>query len=173
MTNKILGKTALFAFLLIGFVAISSPSAFAAGGPKPNSAKKKSGNQSNTAMAPAKKTAAPAKKKAVAKKKAATKRSTTAKKHGTSARKHGTSAKKHATKPAKKTAKKSTQKEVTEDAAKAIAMKRANGTVEKSETGTNKGRAVYEFAIRNPKGKIRDIWVDQKTGRVVRNAVEK
>ena len=167
MINKFLGKTALFAFLLLGFVAISSPSAFAASGPKPNSTKtKKSGNQSNTAMTPAKKTAATAKKKAVAKKKAATKRSTTAKKHGTTA-------KKHATKPAKKNAKKSTQKEVTEDAAKAIAMKRAKGTVEKSETGTNKGRAVYEFAIRDPKGKVRDIWVDQKTGRVVRNAVEK
>ena len=38
---------------------------------------------------------------------------------------------------------------------------------------TEKGRMVYEFAIRSPKGLVRDIWVDQKTGKVVHNMIQK
>ena len=63
--------------------------------------------------------------------------------------------------------------DVTQEKAQQIALKRAKGTVERSELKTEKGRDVYEFAIRPSKGKMRDIWVDQKTGKVVRNVMEK
>jgi len=123
MINKFLGKIAIFSFLLIGLVAVSSPSAYAAFGPKPNTAK-------------------------------ATKPATKSKKTVSSA-------------------KKSTPADISEEKARAIALKRARGTVEKSELKDNKGRQVYEISIRSQKGQLRDIWVDQKTGHVVRNILEK
>jgi uncharacterized membrane protein YkoI len=45
--------------------------------------------------------------------------------------------------------------------------------VESGELKTEKGRAVYEFKIKMSNGKMRDVWVDQKTGKVVRNVMEK
>ncbi|MFL6468809.1 MAG: PepSY domain-containing protein [Pyrinomonadaceae bacterium] len=65
------------------------------------------------------------------------------------------------------------KKDVTQEKAQQIALKRARGTVESSELKTEKGREVYEFAIKNSKGQIRDIWIDQKTGKVVHDSVEK
>jgi uncharacterized membrane protein YkoI len=63
--------------------------------------------------------------------------------------------------------------DVTQEKAQQIALKRAKGTVENSELKTEKGRGVYEFQIKQAKGQMRDVWVDQKTGKVVRNVLEK
>ena len=125
MNNRFLGKMALFSFLVIGLVAISSPSAFAAGDTKPNTAKTK-------------------------------KADTKSKKTVSSARTSN-----------------HMKKDITQAKARLIALRRARGTVEKSELKNNKGREVYEFAIKDGKGHVRDIWIDQKTGRVVRNMAER
>jgi uncharacterized membrane protein YkoI len=45
--------------------------------------------------------------------------------------------------------------------------------VDSSELKTEKGKQVYEFAIRDGKGKVRDVWVDEKSGKVVRNMMRK
>src|SRR4030095_16555207 len=119
MSNKFLGKIALFSFLVIGLVAISSPSAFAAGSTKPNTAKTKKADTKS------KKTVSSAKKSNYKK------------------------------------------KDITQEKARLIALRRARGTVEKSELKTNKGREVYEFAIRDSKGHVRDIWGDENNGRVL------
>jgi len=125
MNNKFLGKIALFSFLVIGLAGISSPSAFAAGDTKTNTAKTKKADTKS------KKTVSSAKKSNY------------------------------------------TKKDITQEKARLIALRKARGTVEKSEHKNNKGREVYEFAIKDAKGHVRDIWVDQKTGRVVRNMAEK
>ena len=63
--------------------------------------------------------------------------------------------------------------DITQEKAQQIALKRAKGTVESGELKTEKGKEVYAFAIRNSKGKVRDIWVDPKTGKVVHDTMEK
>ena len=113
MINKTLGKIGLFAFLLLGFIAVSSPAIYAAATTKPSS-----------------------------------------KKHETS-------------KP------KSKKIDITQEKAQQIALKRAKGTVESGELKTEKGKEVYAFAIRDSKGKVRDIWVDPKNGKVVHDSMEK
>jgi uncharacterized membrane protein YkoI len=45
--------------------------------------------------------------------------------------------------------------------------------VDSGELKTEKGRQVYEFAIKDAKGKMRDVWVDEKSGKVVRNMMRK
>ena len=61
-------------------------------------------------------------------------------------------------------------KTVTMDSARKTALKHASGTVEREEMETQNGRSVYAFDIRNSKGVTREIWVDAKNGRAIRNA---
>jgi uncharacterized membrane protein YkoI len=65
------------------------------------------------------------------------------------------------------------KKDVTLEEARKQALRKVKGTVEKEELRTEKGKPVYEFEIRASNGKTRDVWVSQRTGKVVRNSSEK
>ncbi|MGH9949947.1 MAG: PepSY domain-containing protein [Pyrinomonadaceae bacterium] len=60
------------------------------------------------------------------------------------------------------------QAKITMEAARKIALKRAPGKVEAGELEKEKGKLVYSFDIRNAKGTISEVWVDAKTGKVVK-----
>ncbi len=57
---------------------------------------------------------------------------------------------------------------ITMDAARSIALAKAPGKVEGEELEKEKGKLVYSFDIRNDKGTISEVWVDAKTGKVVK-----
>jgi lipopolysaccharide export LptBFGC system permease protein LptF len=61
-------------------------------------------------------------------------------------------------------------KSVSLESARKTALKHSSGTVEREEMETQKGKSVYAFDIRNAKGTTREIWVDARTGRMIRNA---
>ena len=63
-----------------------------------------------------------------------------------------------------------TAKTVSLESARKTALKHSSGTVEREEMETQKGKSVYAFDIRNAKGTTREIWVDARTGRMIRNA---
>jgi hypothetical protein len=46
------------------------------------------------------------------------------------------------------------------------------GTIENSEPKTVRGAQVYAFEIRNKKGKVIDVWINQ-TGKLVHRSAEK
>lgn len=52
--------------------------------------------------------------------------------------------------------------------ARATALQKAPGVVENEELEKEKGKLVYSFDIRNNKGTISEVWVDAKTGKVVK-----
>jgi uncharacterized membrane protein YkoI len=62
------------------------------------------------------------------------------------------------------------KKDVTLDEARQRALRKVKGTVEKEEERTDKGKEFYTFEIRNSKGKMSDVWVEQKTGKVTRHS---
>ena len=69
----------------------------------------------------------------------------------------------------KKTSSK-TAKSVTMDSARKTALKHASGTVEREEMETQNGKSVYAFDIRSSKGATREVWVDSRTGHMIRNS---
>lgn len=62
--------------------------------------------------------------------------------------------------------------EVTLEQARATALKKVPGTIKSEELETEKGMRVYSFDIQNKKGKTIELWVSQKTGKIVRRATE-
>ncbi|MFZ1702639.1 MAG: PepSY domain-containing protein [Pyrinomonadaceae bacterium] len=60
------------------------------------------------------------------------------------------------------------QAKITMAEARAIALRAAPGKVEDGELEKEKGKLVYSFDIRNEKGTISEVWVDAKTGKVVK-----
>lgn len=68
-------------------------------------------------------------------------------------------------KPNPKLAKKA---KITMEAAREIALKKVAGTVIEGELEKEHGKLVYSFDIRTPDGKIMEVWVDAKTGAVIR-----
>ena len=69
----------------------------------------------------------------------------------------------------KKTSSKTT-KTVTLDSARKTALRHNSGTVEREEMETQNGKSVYAFDIRNSKGATHEIWVDAKSGRMIRKS---
>ena len=61
-------------------------------------------------------------------------------------------------------------KTVTLDSARKTALKHNSGTVEREEMETQNGKSVYAFDIKNSKGATHEIWVDSKTGKMIRKA---
>lgn len=57
---------------------------------------------------------------------------------------------------------------ITMEAARAIALKRVSGTVVEEELEKEKGRLQYSFDIRDSNGKIWDVEVDAKTGKILK-----
>ncbi|HQX54761.1 MAG TPA: PepSY domain-containing protein [Pyrinomonadaceae bacterium] len=53
-------------------------------------------------------------------------------------------------------------------AARATALQKAPGKVEGEELEKEKGKLVYSFDIRNDRGTISEVWVDAKTGKVIK-----
>ncbi len=51
--------------------------------------------------------------------------------------------------------------------ARTIALKRASGKIQSAELEREKGKLVYSFDIRTSEGKIREVWVDAHTGKVL------
>ncbi len=68
----------------------------------------------------------------------------------------------------KSNAKLAKQAKITMEAAKATAMEKVPGTVEDGELEKEHGKLVYSFDIRNEKGTISEVWVDAKTGKVIK-----
>jgi uncharacterized membrane protein YkoI len=60
------------------------------------------------------------------------------------------------------------QAKITMDEAKAIALKAKNGTISDQELEKKKGRILYSFDVRTADGKVFDIEVDAKTGKVLK-----
>jgi uncharacterized membrane protein YkoI len=54
------------------------------------------------------------------------------------------------------------------EAARAIALKRVSGTIVEEELEKEKGRLQYSFDIRDSSGKIWDVEVDAKTGKILK-----
>ena len=46
------------------------------------------------------------------------------------------------------------------------------GTIKSEELETEKGMQVYSFDIQTKKGKIKEVWVNQKTGKIVHKSTE-
>ena len=61
-------------------------------------------------------------------------------------------------------------KTVSLESARKTALKHSAGTVEREEMETKNGKSVYAFDIRNAKGSTREIWVDARTGKMIRNS---
>lgn len=68
-------------------------------------------------------------------------------------------------KPNPKLAKKA---RITIEAAREIALKKVPGTVIEGELEKEHGKLVYSFDIKIESGKIMEVWVDAKTGNVLR-----
>ena len=75
----------------------------------------------------------------------------------------------HESKASAKLAKKA---KITLAAAREIALREDNGTVEGEELEKENGKLVYSFDIRNATGTITEIWIDAKTGKVVHKSEE-
>jgi uncharacterized membrane protein YkoI len=60
------------------------------------------------------------------------------------------------------------QAKITMDEAKAIALKEKSGTITDQELEKKKGRILYSFDVRTADGKVFDIEVDAKTGKVLK-----
>ena len=63
-----------------------------------------------------------------------------------------------------------TAKTVTLDSARKTALKHNSGTVEREEMETQNGKSVYAFDLKNTKGATQEIWVDSKTGKMIRKS---
>lgn len=57
---------------------------------------------------------------------------------------------------------------ITMEQAREIALKRVPGTIIEGELEKEKGKLVYSFDIRDANGKIMEVWVDAKNGKVLR-----
>lgn len=73
-------------------------------------------------------------------------------------------------KPNPKLAKKA---KITMEAAREIALKKVPGTVIEGELEKEHGKLVYSFDIKIENGKIMEVWVDAKTGNVLRAEEDK
>jgi uncharacterized membrane protein YkoI len=62
---------------------------------------------------------------------------------------------------------------ITMDEAKAIALKEKSGTITDQELEKKKGRILYSFDVRTADGKVFDVEVDAKTGKVLKVAEDK
>jgi hypothetical protein len=62
--------------------------------------------------------------------------------------------------------------EISMERAKTIALKKVNGKIKSSEYEFEKGQNVYSFDINGHDGKIHEILVSAKSGRVVSNTIE-
>ncbi len=60
------------------------------------------------------------------------------------------------------------QAKITLEAAKATALAKVPGTVEDGELEKEHGKLVYSFDIRNEKGTISEVWIDAKTGKLIK-----
>jgi uncharacterized membrane protein YkoI len=60
------------------------------------------------------------------------------------------------------------QARITMDEAKAIALKEKSGTITDAELEKKKGKIIYSFDVRTADGKVFDIEVDAKTGKVLK-----
>jgi uncharacterized membrane protein YkoI len=60
------------------------------------------------------------------------------------------------------------QVKISMEAARAIALKRVSGTIVEEELEKEKGRLQYSFDIRDGNGKIWDVEVDAKTGKILK-----
>jgi uncharacterized membrane protein YkoI len=56
--------------------------------------------------------------------------------------------------------------------AKAAALKKHPGTVKSSELEQEEGKWIYSFDISTKDKKIQEVWVDAKTGKVIKSQVE-
>lgn len=65
------------------------------------------------------------------------------------------------------------QAKITMDEAKAIALKEKSGTITDQELEKKKGRILYSFDVRTSDGKVFDIEVDAKTGKVLKVVEDK
>jgi len=79
-----------------------------------------------------------------------------------------TTMKKAAAPATTKKAKTEKKKEITLEEARAKALKRVNGKVESEALKTEHGKSVYEFQIRDSKGRVKNIWVEQANGKIIR-----
>ncbi len=52
--------------------------------------------------------------------------------------------------------------------AREAASKRVAGKIEDAELEKEAGKLIYSFDIRNQKGTISEVWVDAKTGKVIK-----
>lgn len=57
---------------------------------------------------------------------------------------------------------------ITMEQAREIALKRMPGTIAEGELEKEKGKLVYSFDIRVENGKIMEVWVDAKDGKILR-----
>lgn len=65
------------------------------------------------------------------------------------------------------------QARITMDEAKAIALKEKNGTITDQELEKKKGKILYSFDVRTADGKVFDIEIDAKTGKVLKVVEDK
>ncbi len=68
----------------------------------------------------------------------------------------------------KPSSKVSKQAKITMAQAREAASERVAGKVEEAELEKEAGKLIYSFDIRNAKGTISEVWVDAKTGKVIK-----
>jgi uncharacterized membrane protein YkoI len=54
--------------------------------------------------------------------------------------------------------------------ARKTALKHASGTVESEKLETRNGKPVYAFEIKNSQGNTEEVWINARTGRMVRKS---
>jgi uncharacterized membrane protein YkoI len=66
----------------------------------------------------------------------------------------------------------SQRKRVSLKQARAIALKKVPGTIRSEELETENGMQVYSFDIQTKRGKIKEVWVNRNTGKLVHTSTE-